>query len=348
MFNTYNNKKILVTGNTGFKGSWLSIWLLELGAKVYGYSLPCKNDNDNYILCGLESKIDQTYGDVRNEDLINVCKKIKPDIIFHLAAQPLVLKSYEDPVETFSTNLIGTLNFLECVRNIPSIKSAINVTTDKVYENKDWVWGYRENDILGGKDPYSVSKVCSELMSDCYIKALKLNNLATIRAGNVIGGGDYAENRIVPDIIKAYRGNKTAIIRNPNASRPWQFILDCLHGYLTIGSALYRNNNFHGSWNIGPSENQNRTVIELVEYILQKIPGLQVDILSNTKQTEHQSLRLDVSKAKNEIGWSNKLNFQKTIDYTIDSYLSESDNTHDNLLSRTNQIRRYFLESRND
>lgn len=336
----FADKKILITGNTGFKGSWLSIWLYELGAKVYGYALPCKNHFDNFNICNLESKIDQTYGDIRDAKFIDICGKIKPDMVFHLAAQPLVIESYKDPYETISTNVVGTLNFLECVKNVSSIKSAINITTDKVYENKEWVWGYRENDLLGGKDPYSISKVCSELISKSYMSSFNLKNLATVRAGNVIGGGDWSENRILPDIMKSYKDNKTAIIRNPHASRPWQFVLECLSGYLNIASNLYNDSKFGGHWNVGPKDQKNYFVIDVVNEILKFIPNLKFELQNLDQNKECHSLRLDISKAINELGWKPKLSFETTIDYALSGYLDEF-NDKDILEARINQIKRY-------
>ena len=345
MINLYENKKVLITGNTGFKGSWLSIWLMELGAKVYGYALPCKNKQDNYVKCNLETKIEQTYGDIRESKFIEVCEKIKPDIIFHLAAQPIVLESYEDPFNTITTNIVGTLNFLECVKKISSIKSAINITTDKVYENKEWVWAYRENDRLGGKDPYSISKACSEMISFSYMNSFNLKNLATARAGNVIGGGDWSQHRILPDIMRAYKNNQTVTIRHPYASRPWQFVLDCLSGYLTLGSSLYSDSKFSGSWNIGPIDNKNYYVIDLVNILKDKIKiNLNVENLNSKK--ECYSLRLDVSKAINELDWKPKLNFETTIDYALSGYLDEF-NDKDILEARINQIKKYNEKSLN-
>ena len=241
--NIYKGKTILVTGDTGFKGSWLAIWLLNLGANVIGYALEPNTKNDNYIICDLGNKITHINGDIRDyQTLLNVFSKYKLEIVFHLAAQTLVLDSYKDPYNTYSTNIMGTINLFEAIRHTPSVKVAINVTSDKCYENREWVYGYREVDPMGGKDPYSASKGASEIITSSYMRSFfnqeDAANIASVRAGNVIGGGDWTDNRIFPDCMRALLNNKPIVIRNPEAVRPWQHVLEPLSGYLTIGSLL--------------------------------------------------------------------------------------------------------------
>src|SRR5574341_1665538 len=225
--NIYNGKTVLVTGETGFKGSWLTIWLLNLGANVVGYALSPKTEKDNYAICDLGDKINHINGDIRDyQTLLKVFLKYEPEIVFHLAAQALVLDSYKDPLYTYSTNVIGTANLLEAVRNASSVKAAINVTSDKCYENHEWIYGYREIDRIGGKDPYSASKGASEIITSSYLRSFfnrdNTANIASVRAGNVIGGGDWSDNRIFPDCMRALINHEPIVIRNPNAVRPWQ------------------------------------------------------------------------------------------------------------------------------
>lgn len=255
LFNSvFSGRRVLITGDTGFKGSWLSVWLREMGADVYGYALPPKTDRDNFVRTGLGGKINHCDGDVVDYDsFFAYAKKVNPEIAFHLAAQTLVIHSYENPRTTYETNLMGTVNFFEMVRNLPGLKVAINVTSDKCYENKDWVWGYRENDAMGGKDPYSSSKGCSELITAAYTHSFfsgKGQLVASGRAGNVIGAGDWAENRIVPDFFRACLDKKELVIRNPDHTRPWQHVLEPLSGYLQLAAKLYAGEkDFSGGWN---------------------------------------------------------------------------------------------------
>ena len=327
--NIFRGKKIFITGDTGFKGSWLSIWLMHLGAKVYGYALPSKREEDNYVLCNLDSMITHYDGDVRDKEyFINIFQKTNPDIAFHLAAQPLVLQSYENPHETFSTNIMGTVNFFEAVRATKSVKVAINITSDKCYQNNEWIWGYRENDKMGGKDPYSSSKGASELITSSYISSFfskdNTTNVASARAGNVIGAGDWAENRIIPDYFHAKKINKSLIIRNPSSTRPWQQVLEPLGGYLTLAENLYQNGKINqGGWNFGPSDNSNYTVSELIDEISKYDKGVKCTFETNTNHNEAKLLKLDISKARCELNWRPILNFTETIKYTVEGYLSD-------------------------
>lgn len=349
LFNkTYQNKKILLTGHTGFKGSWMAIWLKELGAEVYGYSLEPYTAKDNFISTNLASKIHHTIGDIRDLDkLQNYFNQIKPDIAFHLAAQPLVIESYNNPHYNFETNLMGIVNFFEAVRNCPSIKVAINVTTDKCYQNNEWLWGYRENDAMGGDDPYSASKGCSELITNSYIKSFfskaETAHVASARAGNVIGGGDWAENRILPDMIRAYQLNENSVVRNPNSIRPWQFVLEPLFGYLKLAEKLFTNGKpFSGGWNFGPSSYENYSVGDVVNEIKKVIFSIKIDSpIVTEKLHEAGLLKLDITKAVNLLGWKPKLNFEETIQFTINGYLDEL-NTQNNIYDcRVKQIKEY-------
>ena len=254
----YKGKKALLTGHTGFKGSWLSKILVMAGADVTGYSLEPPTNPNLFSVAGLEGKMKSVIGDVRDYDhLKSVFDEVQPEIVLHLAAQPIVITSYEQPKYTYETNVMGTVNILECVRLTPSVKSVLNVTTDKVYKNNEWCWGYRENEPLDGFDPYSNSKSCSELVTHSY-KASFFDNtgvaVSTARAGNVIGGGDFADNRIIPDCVRAAMDKKAVIVRNPNSTRPYQHVLEPLNAYLMIAEAQYEDIKYQGYYNVGPDE----------------------------------------------------------------------------------------------
>lgn len=344
----YKGKKILLTGHTGFKGSWMAIWLKELGAEVYGYALNPLSEKDNFITTELGQKIHHKTGDIRNrEDLENYVNTIKPDIAFHLAAQPLVIESYNNPHYNFETNLMGTVNFFEAVRNCASIKVAVNVTTDKCYQNNEWMWGYRENDAMGGDDPYSASKGCSELITHSYIKSFfskaDTAHVASARAGNVIGGGDWADNRIIPDMIRAYTSGQTSSIRNPNSVRPWQFVLEPLFGYMKLGEKLWtEGKSFSGGWNFGPAAFENYSVGDVVNEVRKNLPAIQIDAPEvSEKLHEAGLLKLDITKAVNFLDWKPKLNFEETIQFTIDGYMQESDSANTVYNSRVEQIKAY-------
>lgn len=348
--NIYQNKKVLLTGHTGFKGSWMAIWLKELGADVYGYSLEPYTNKDNFVTTKLASKINHQIGDVRDlEKLKSYFIEVQPDMAFHLAAQPLVIESYENPHYNFETNLMGTVNFFEAVRHCSSVKVAVNVTTDKCYQNNEWLWGYRENDAMGGDDPYSASKGCSELITNSYIKSFftKENtcHVASGRAGNVIGGGDWAENRIIPDLIRAYEKNETSAIRNPNSVRPWQFVLEPIFGYMKLGEKLFNNGkSYSGGWNFGPSSYENYSVGDVVEETKKIIPTIKIDAPKSTEKLHEAGLlKLDITKAVNQLNWKPKLNFENTIKFTIEGYLEELDSNNNLYDCRVNQIKKYCL-----
>lgn len=347
----FRNKKILITGDTGFKGTWLAIWLLELGADVYGYALPPKTVNDNFVVTELNKKIKHIDGDIRDlESLTKFFNSVKPEFAFHLAAQPLVLESYANPHYTFETNLMGTVNFFEAVRSSKSVKVALNITSDKCYKNNDWVWGYRENDPMGGKDPYSASKGCSELITDSYINSFFCNsecNIATVRAGNVIGAGDWAENRIVPDYFRAMLSNKKLEVRNPNATRPWQHVLEPLSGYLLLASKLFKDKKYSGGWNFGPKDNINYSVQELINEI-QKIDNSVNVVINNDVNKHHEAnaLKLDISKAQRLLNWYPILDFNETVYMTVYGYKIDIVKDQNPYKSRLEQMYTYYNKAK--
>ncbi|MDA0902621.1 MAG: CDP-glucose 4,6-dehydratase, partial [Proteobacteria bacterium] len=273
----YKDKKVFVTGHTGFKGSWFSLLLKSLGSDVTGYALDPETTRDSlFRLAKIDGKIKSHIADIRNfNSLKEILEETKPDIIFHLAAQPLVRESYKYPIYNYETNVMGTVNLLEAAKDLKSLKALVNVTTDKCYENKEWQWPYRENDPLGGYDPYSASKACSEIVTNSYRKSffeVKNIGLASARAGNVIGGGDFSKDRIIPDIVESIKNNQNVTLRNPNAVRPWQHVLDVLYGYLLLGQKLYENpKEFSESFNFSPIENKEVNVEEVVNSFISAI-----------------------------------------------------------------------------
>ena len=336
----YEGKKVLVTGHTGFKGSWLIYWLYTLGADVCGYALDPPTKPNHFDLLNLDIKSE--IGDIRDlQNLKRVLGHFKPDIVFHLAAQPLVRLSYEIPIETLETNIMGTANVFEACRSISSIKAIVNITSDKCYENKEWIWGYRENDPMGGYDPYSVSKGCAELLVNSYrnsyfnlAKYGKEHNvlLASCRAGNVIGGGDWAKDRLIPDIIKATSENKIVDIRNPYATRPWQHVLEPLSGYLAIGQNLLDGRTeFAESWNFGPGDQGDLTVGDVTE-IMSKLWEKIKFKLNRDADAPHEAnlLKLDCSKAKNKLKWHGVWDAEKTFTRTVNWYKEYCINSHVN------------------
>lgn len=331
MFNNiYKNKKILITGHTGFKGSWLVAWLKMLGANVVGVSLAPNSDPAHFSLLDLD--IDSHLVDIRDAGKVQeLIGKTKPEILFHLAAQPLVRESYVDPIGTFATNVMGTVNVLNACRNVESLKAVIVVTSDKCYENKEWIWGYRENDPMGGYDPYSASKGCVELVVNSFRSSyFNLEQfgkkhqvlLASARAGNVIGGGDWAKDRLIPDIVKSIVANEKVLIRNPQATRPWQHVLECLSGYLCIGEKLLQGENkFAEGWNFAPTFEGDATVLYVVNKMQNNWSKLQYKIEKQTDQPhEAHLLKLDSSKAYALLHWRNVWDLEKTIMRTTDWY----------------------------
>lgn len=334
MFNNiYKDKVVLVTGHTGFKGSWLTIWLNELGAKVIGYSLDPATSKDNFELSHLSSKIVDIRGDIRDrEKLQRVFEEYNPEYIFHLAAQPLVRESYETPIYTYEVNVMGTINVLECMRKSESAKVGIFITTDKCYENKEQVWGYKENDALGGYDPYSSSKAACEILINSWRQSFMNPSdyiqhgkaIASVRAGNVVGGGDWSKDRIIPDCIRAIENNQTIKIRNPQAVRPWQHVLEPLSGYLLLGQKLTEDPiAYSEAWNFGPNTESIQTVWEIAEQIIEHYGEGKLEDVSGEKHLhEAKLLNLDVSKAKFKLKWMPRLNIDETIRMTVEWYLS--------------------------
>lgn len=329
--NIYKGKTVLVTGHTGFKGSWLSIWLIELGAKVIGYSLDPMSSKDNFVLSGLKDKLIDIRGDIRDvAKLQAICNLYKPEYVFHLAAQPLVTESYAQPVYTYEVNVMGTINVLECVRNTESIKVGLFITTDKCYENKEQVWGYKETDSLGGYDPYSSSKGACEIAIHSWRQSFINPNeysmhgkvIASVRAGNVIGGGDWASNRIIPDCIRALESNKPIQIRSPYAVRPWQHVLEPLSGYLMLAQYLVENPiKYSGAWNFGPNLDSVVTVWQVgSELVKQYGYGELKDVSQKESLHEAKLLNLDISKAKFQLGWTPRLRIEEAIEYTVEWY----------------------------
>lgn len=329
--NIYKNKTVLITGHTGFKGSWLSIWLHELGAKVVGYALDPYTENDNFVLSKLSNKIIDIRGDIRDQKkLKQVFETYQPEFVFHLAAQPLVRYSYENPIETFEINVMGAIYVMEAFKNCNTSKYAIMVTTDKCYENKEQIWGYKETDAMGGFDPYSASKGANELAIQSYRNSFFNPNqysthqkaIASVRAGNVIGGGDWAKDRIIPDFYRAIKANLPLEIRNPNATRPWQHVLEPLSGYLLLGQKLSENPvAFSEGWNFGPNFEMTNTVWEIVHQ-LKKInfKANIVDVSNPDQLHEAQLLALDITKARTKLGWKPSLDLETTLQLTNEWY----------------------------
>ncbi len=314
MFNDiYRKKNVFVTGHTGFKGSWLCKWLEMIGACVTGYSLHFPTEPNHFEL--LDLKMDSIFSDIRNSvDLSTAVKKSKAEIVFHLAAQSLVRQSYNNPTETFETNLIGTVNLLEACRQAQSVKAIVIVTSDKCYENREWHWGYRENDPMGGHDPYSASKGCAELATASYRSSFfsidtysetHQTLIASVRAGNVIGGGDWGEDRLVPDIMRATSKSEKVFIRNPQAIRPWQHVMEPLAGYLFLGQQLLQGKkDFSGAWNFGPDDSGNKDVLSVVKELQRHWPAIDFTIESGGSDLyEANLLKLDCSKARAKLGW---------------------------------------------
>lgn len=323
----YKDKKVLLTGHTGFKGSWLAIWLEALGAKVVGVAIDSINKKNNYNLSNVSDLLEKDYRqDIRDlEGVKKIFEKERPEIVFHLAAQPIVLESYKDPILTYETNVMGTVNILEACRLSPSVLVGVFITTDKCYENKEWIYPYREFDPMGGYDPYSSSKGASELIISSYRRSFfkeQKKNIASVRAGNVIGGGDWSPHRIVVDLIKAIESNMPLEVRNPEAVRPWQHVLEPLSGYLLLGAKMMEEpSKFDEAWNFGPEVNEVYSVRQLVEAIINAYgAGSWVDRSNDRKLHEANLLSLDISKAKKCLRWRPVLDFQETVKYTVDWY----------------------------
>jgi CDP-glucose 4,6-dehydratase len=352
----YKGRKVLITGHTGFKGSWLSILLKWLGADIYGYALNPPTSPSLYEVANIDRFISSTIGDIRDyKMLLKILKETQPEIIIHMAAQPLVIESYKNPRETYETNVMGTVNLFDAARQVNSVKVILNITTDKCYENKEWIWGYRENEPMGGYDPYSNSKSCSELVTSSFRNAFYNNKdymkhgvaLASARAGNVIGGGDWAVDRLIPDFFRSILKGEKLKIRSPYAIRPWQHVLEPLSGYLKLCEKLYKEGPaFAEGWNFGSEENDAKNV----EWITSKIcelwgSGAAYEISKNPQPHEANYLKLDCSKAKKLLGWHPKWNIETAIQKIVDwnkLYLIKSDMN----LVCVDQIEEYFNKSK--
>ncbi len=325
----WQGKKVLVTGHTGFKGSWLSLWLQDMGAEVTGYALAPPTNPSLFEVAEVGSGMTSIIGDIRDLDKLQaVFTEHQPEIVIHMAAQPLVRYSYQNPVETYSTNVMGTVNLLEAVRKTPGVKAVVNITTDKCYENREWAWGYRENEPMGGYDPYSNSKGCAELVSAAYRSSFFNADtyaehgvaLATVRAGNVIGGGDWAQDRLIPDILAAFEQNKLVDIRNPHAIRPWQHVMEPLRGYLTLAEQLYvQGSSFAEGWNFGPNDEDAKPVGWIVEQMAALWGNeAQWQIDTGTHPHEAHYLKLDISKARSRLDWHPALRLNDALKLIID------------------------------
>lgn len=337
----FARKSVLVTGHTGFKGSWLCLWLRELGAEVTGYALPPEHAKSHFNLLGLDSHIRHHEADVRDMPrLMSVMGETQPEFVFHLAAQSLVRRSYEDPQGTFATNVGGSVNLLEAVRETPSVRTLVYITSDKCYRNKEWLWGYRENDELGGRDPYSASKAAAEMAFQAYLDSFFRERpgfgAASVRAGNVIGGGDRSSDRIVPDVIGALERQEPVVLRNPRAIRPWQHVLDPLHGYLRLAAALAEDPaRFSGAWNFGPDEQAIRTVDDLARALVRAWGS--GDIRHATEEgAPHEAtlLHLSIDKARRLLGWRPSYGFEEATEHTARWYRAVSDGKSPLALSR--------------
>ena len=327
--NFWKGKKVLVTGHTGFKGSWLSLWLQSLGAEVVGVSLDVPTTPSLYEQANVSENMISLREDIRDVMAIRkIFQDHLPEIVFHLAAQPLVRLSYREPVETYETNVMGTLHVLEGIRSVDSVRSAVMITTDKCYQNKEWVWGYRETDTLGGHDPYSSSKAAAELLISSYRESYFPQDkygehktaIASARAGNVVGGGDWADDRLIPDIIRAFQNNKEVFIRNPKSTRPWQHVLEPLSGYLELSEQLYKEGyKFAEAWNFGPIDEGERSV----EWILEKLVelwGNGASWINDDTNHPHEAnyLKLDCSKANNKLNWHPKWDLCQTLSKIVE------------------------------
>lgn len=327
--NFWKEKRVFITGHTGFKGSWLSIWLQTMGVNLTGYALAPPTQPSLFEMARVSDDMTSIIGDIRDlSHLKQAIADFQPEIIIHLAAQPLVRQSYEDPVATYQTNVMGTVNLLETVRQVGGVRAVVNVTSDKCYENREWVWGYRENDPMGGYDPYSNSKGCAELVTAAYRNSFfNPDNysqhgvaIATARAGNVIGGGDWSADRLIPDTLKAFMAEQKVLIRNPLATRPWQHVLEPLKGYLMLAEGLYNEGSvFSGAWNFGPNETDVKSVSWIVDQLADLWGG---NVSWERDQSIHpheaRSLKLDCSKASAKLGWQPKLNLETALTWVVE------------------------------
>lgn len=338
----WKDKKVFLTGHTGFKGSWLSLWLQSMGAVVKGYSLAPPTNPSLFVVADVASNMESQIGDIRDlNQLKESMQAFNPDILLHMAAQPLVRLSYVEPVDTYTTNVIGTVNVLEAARTCPNLKAIVSVTTDKCYENKEWAWGYRENEPMGGHDPYSSSKGCAELVTAAYRSSFFNTNdsaaLATARAGNVIGGGDWADDRLIPDILKAFEKSEAVVVRNPLSTRPWQHVLEPLSGYLVLAENLYTNGQeYAGAWNFGPKDEDCKPVNWILDRMVATWgAGAAWELDKNNNPHEAGFLKLDCSKAKQKLHWESQWNLEYTLSLIVNWHQAWRDgkNMHEQCLT---------------
>ena len=327
----WRERRVLVTGHTGFKGAWLSLWLAELGARVLGYALPPATTPDLFAQLGIDRRIRSVIADIRDgKRLLAAGRELEPEIVLHLAAQSLVRSSYDAPIETFDVNVMGTAHVLEAARQLPSVKAVVIVTTDKCYENREWDWGYREVDAIGGHDPYSTSKACAELVTASYRKSFLAKSsvgVASARAGNVIGGGDWAKDRIIPDLVRGATVGEPVVVRNPQSTRPWQHALDVLRGYLVLAERLYSEPaRYSEAWNFGPTPDDVRSVSELATLMCEHWgTGAAWRHEPTIQQHEARSLTLDSTKARTVLHWKPRLSFEQSVRWTVDWYRTHRD-----------------------
>ena len=350
----FKNKKVLITGNTGFKGSWLSLWMIKFGAKVYGYSNNVPTNPSNYKSLGLNKKITQIFGDVRDKEKFEKkIKLIKPDFIFHLAAQAIVKDSYQNPYKTWETNTFGTINLLEALKKFKKSCTVIIITSDKSYKNLELKRGYKENDILGGKDPYSASKASAGIAVYSYINSFfsvsKNIKIAVARAGNVIGGGDWTKDRLIPDCMKSWSNKKKIIIRNPNSTRPWQHVLEALSGYLFLAYYLKKKKGINGeAFNFGPSKSSNYTVLDILKILEKKLSKFNWSVeKSDKKFYESKLLKLNCNKATKKLGWKSILSINEIIDYLAiwyDFYYKKNKNLYNFSLNQIDEFEKILIK----
>lgn len=354
----WKDKRVLITGHTGFKGSWLSLWLQKNGARVIGYALKPSTEPNLFESAKIAKGMISIIGDVRDlPSLSQLMTKYEPEIVIHMAAQALVRQSYEAPADTFGTNVLGTVNVLESIRKSDSVKSAVMITSDKCYENKEWIWGYRENDPMGGHDPYSSSKGCAELATSAYIRSFftpkqdgKVKpSIASARAGNVVGGGDWSKDRLVPDIMAAISNGSAVIIRSPHSIRPWQHVLEPLRGYLTLAEKLYTiGHGYSGAWNFGPDDQDATPVSRIVDALTQNWgEGARWVLDSNEHPHEATYLKLDCSKAKQLLGWYPVVKLPTALDWIVEwhrCYIN-GDDMHRRTLDQINRYETLVSEN---
>jgi len=350
--NFWKGKRVFLTGHTGFKGSWLSLWLFSLDVEVRGYSLNPPTAPSLFNEAKIDSIIDSKIGDIRDQDALHENMiKFNPDIVIHMAAQSLVRYSYDEPVETYEVNVIGTVKVLEVARSCPNLKAIINITTDKCYENDGRTQGYKEHDPMGGHDPYSGSKGCAELVTSSYRRSFLQEQgvgLASVRAGNVIGGGDWADDRLIPDILRAFEKNEPVVIRNPQATRPWQHVLEPLSGYLVLAQKMYRDQDKYAEgWNFGPNAQDVKSVDWILNKMIGKWPNSSWELDSSSSPHEANFLQLDISKAESKLGWKPIWKLSYTLEKIIDWHQAWI-NKEDMQVACLSEIKEYMVDMSNE